>query len=297
MDYQGKALEDLSFRVRLSFVKAGTTQAPEGAQQALEYAYLNHKMSDFFSLTIGKFNTEFGGFEGAANGADLYLTSEYYTRTGPNGALAANVLGTKDLLYMTGVKATFSFEGQQVHLMGTNEASDGTSAGPTGTQNSQLYGIDWKGAFLEKALNFNLSYHTMAGPTKDDKHQFVAAGVMWNSSPVMASVEYLSTEFKSDAAGKTDSLHSIVGKIAYTGMDQWTPRVEVISTEEKLEIAGAGTNKYMGFGVVAEYKPYTDTNFRYHIAYSNVKETPEAGDDITKQEVVLGARLYADFLK
>lgn len=305
LDYQGKATEDLSYRARLAFTKDATVTADyDATQTAVEYAYLTHKLSDMFSLTVGKFNTEFGGFEGATSGADLYLTSEFYTRTAPTsattsaaGKLSVYNLGTTNLLYATGVKGTFSFAGQQIHLMATNESSNATVAGPSSDQNSSLMGVAWRGAFAEKALNFVVSYHTMAGPVKDDKHQFMVAGVMWNSAPVMVSADYLVSEFKQDASGKKDTMTSIVAKLAYTGWEQWTPRLEFTSSEDKQEISSAVSNKFTGMGAVLEYKPYNDQTFRYHIAYNNITEKPNTGNDIKKDEVVVGARLLADFLK
>ncbi|WP_415062335.1 porin [Bdellovibrio sp.] len=292
LDYQGKATEDLSFRARLAFNKDGASKDPDKTQTAVEYAFLTHKMSDMFSLSAGKFNTEFGGFEGATSGADLYLTSQFYNTTGKS----ATLLGTANLLYMTGVKGTISYEGQQFHLLATNEPD--TKAGDVATQNSSMYGAVWRGAFMEKALNFNVSYHTLAGATKDDKHQFTAVGVMWNSSPMMVSVDYLMGEHKTDATGFKDSMNSIVGKIAYTGFEQWTPRLEVVSSEEKIGGTTDLTNKYMGYGVVAEYKPIKDTNFRYHVAYNNItSDLDGVTDKAIKDEVVVGARLMADFLK
>lgn len=306
LDYQGKVTDDLSFRVRIAFNKDGTklTDSPDSAQTAVEYASLSHKMSDMFTLTVGKFNTEFGGFEGAISGADRYLASEFYTRTAPTSAATAATgklstfnLGTDDLLYATGVKGSFTFEGQQIHLMATNESTNETAAGPRSTQNSSMMGLAWKGAFVEKALNFMVSYHTMAGPVKDDKHQFMAAGVMWNSSPIMVSADYLVSEFKQDASGAKDTMTSIVAKLAYTGWEQWTPRLEYTSSEGKQEIADVVTNKFTGMGAVLEFKPYNDQTFRYHLAYNNITEKPHTGDDYKKDEVVVGARLLADFLK
>ncbi|KHD88953.1 MAG: hypothetical protein OM95_05655 [Bdellovibrio sp. ArHS] len=300
LDYQAKALEDLSFRVRLAFNK-DATRGVDATQTAVEYAYLTHKMNDTFSLSFGKFNTEFGGFEGSTSGADLYLTSEFYTRANLTGAataaLGANNVGTASLLYQTGVKGTFTFSGQTVHVLATNEAGGNTAVGPTDSQNSSMYGVIYRGAFVDKALNLNLSYHTMAGPTADDKHQFMAAGVMWNSSPIMFQFDYLVSEFKQDATSNKDTTSSMVAKLAYTGWEQWTPRLEFTSTEDKQEIAGDITQKFMGYGVVVEYKPYVDTNFRYHLSYNNITEKPETGDDVKRDEVVVGARLMADFLK
>lgn len=303
LDYQGKASEDLSYRVRLAFNKS-TTTGMDSTQSAVEYAFLTHKMSDFFSLSAGKLNTEFGGFEGATSGADFYLQSQFYTpyaslstSTSPAPNLSKYNLGTKDLLYMTGVKGTFSFEGQAIHLMATNESDNSTANGPTATQNSSLMGVAWRGAFLEKALSFNVSYHTMAGPVKDDKHQFMAAGVMWNSAPIMFVADYLVSEFKQDSSSKKDTMTSVIAKLAYTDWEQWSPRLEYTSSEGKQEIAGTITNKFVGYGAVLEYKPYNDQTFRYHIAYNTITESPETGSDIKKDEVVVGARLQADFLK
>lgn len=301
IDYQGKATEDLSFRVRLSLLKNGDILDNDSAQNVVEYGYLAHKLGEMFTLTAGKFNTEIGGFEGAVNGADRYLASEFYTKSSlsatSTAAVSAFNLRTSDLLYSTGVKGTFAFEGQQIHVMATNEPVNSTAAGPVTTQNSSLYGIAYKGAFVEKALNVILSYHTMAGPVKDDKHQFMGAGVMWNSAPIMVSADYLVSEFKQDASSNKDTLTSIVAKLAYTGWEQWTPRLEYVSSEDKQEIAGDIKNKFEGMGAVLEFKPYDDQTFRYHIAYNSLTQKPQTGADIKREEVVVGARLLADFLK
>ncbi|MNL31201.1 hypothetical protein D3C87_1529770 [compost metagenome] len=53
----------------------------------------------------------------------------------------------------------------------------------------------------------------------------------------------------------------------------------------------------MGYGLVAEYAPKKEETFRYHIAVNQVTEMPDAGDDITRTEVLVGTRLLADFLK
>lgn len=296
LDFQTKVLEDLSARVRWAFNKDATQLKTDSAQKSLEYAFLTHKMNDMFSLSVGRFNTDFGGFEGATSGADLYLTSEFYSRTGPNGALAGANLGTTNLLYMTGVKGTFSFAEatQTLSVLATNESNQ--EATTPLSQNTSLMGVVWKGAFMEKALSFNVSYHMMNAVPADDKHTFMAVGAMWNATPVSVTVDYLMAEKKLDA-GTKDTLSSIVAKIAYSGMEQWTPRLELTSSEEKREIGGEATDKFMGMGLVLEYKPYAETNFRYHVAANQVTLKPETGDDVIKQEVVVGARLMADFLK
>lgn len=295
LDYNAKVFEDISFRVRWAFNKDATPLKTDSAQKSLELAYLTHKLSDNFSLTLGRLNTEFGGFEGMNGSPDLYLTSEFYTQTGPNGALAGENLGTGALLYMTGLKATYTTDDHVFHLIATNESNDEVAAPMD--QDSPMMGVVWRGNFFEKGLGTTLSYHTQKGPNSDDRHQFIAAGLMWKGTDFMAVADYLVSTFKQDASGDTDSVTSIVGKVAYLGWEQWMPRLEITSSEEKREIATAEKNKFFGVGAVVEYYPYKEKNFNYHVAYNTVEMKPETGDRVTRQELVVGTRLLADFLK
>ncbi|MNT96871.1 hypothetical protein D3C72_2390670 [compost metagenome] len=77
-------------------------------------------------------------------------------------------------------------------------------------------------------------------------------------------------------------------------MENWTPRLEITSSESEVATV---KDKFMGYGLVAEYAPKKEETFRYHIAVNQVTEMPDAGDDITRTEVLVGTRLLADFLK
>ncbi|MFS4458536.1 porin [Bdellovibrio sp. HCB2-146] len=293
LDYAGKLNDEVSFRVRWAYTKDQVPSLRDATPKGIELAYLTHKMSDLFSISFGKYNTEFGGFEGATSGADLYLTSEFYTQKGANSRnLDGTTLGTTDLLYMTGAKAAFTFEGQTVFLMAADAEKDVTIGGEL-AQNYGLMGLVYKGAFMEKALQFMASYHIL-NASEDDKNNFYAVGVKWDSAPIMASLDYLMSEHETTAK---DTVTSIVGKLAYTGFENWIPRLEVISSEEKREIGTAETNKFMSYGAVVEYVPKKEDTFRYHIAYNTTTEDHETLGDISRQEIVVGTRLLADFLK
>lgn len=291
LDYIGKVNEDLSFRVRWTFNK-DTNRQVDNVQQGIELAYLTQKLSDRFSLTAGKVHTEFGGYEGGTSGADLYMLSQFYSASGKS----LNLLSTSELLYMTGAKGTLNYQDQVLHILATDEPDK--KAGDTKEQNSTMFGAIYRGLYLDKSLGLNLSYHFLPGPSKDDKHQFTTVGVLWDSSPVKVTVDYLMNEYKQDSTGYKDSLNSLVAKVAYTAWEKWTPRIAFISTEETIGAASDKTNRYTGYEAVFEYKPYKDTHFRYHVAYNNMKST---GDDFpkdgTREEIIVGARLMADFLK
>lgn len=308
LDYQNSVNEALSYRVRLAFNKDATTGV-DTTQTALEYGYLTNKLSNDFSVTIGKLNSDVGGFEGATSGADLYLLSQHYSLKGPNGDLDSraaksttpgNNVSTSDLLYLTGAKATYSFSDQTISLLATNETGIAAANGSTADQNTSLLGLIWRGSFQEKTLMTNLSYHTMAGANSDDRHALSAAGVQWNQKPYNVQVDYLMNEFKEGSTGKKDTVTSIVTKFSYTGFEQWIPRLEIQSSEEKLNVDTTATNKFLGYGLVAEYKPVAETNFRYHVAVNHTQEKFDAAlnkSDSSLQEIVVGARLMADILK
>lgn len=302
IDYKGKLNEDLSFRARWAFNKNATVATKDNTTTAIELAYLEHKFNDSFSLQLGKVNSEIGGFETGTSSADLYLTSENYTRSTISRA-TPSTLTNLQVLYMTGVKGTFNFEGQNIHVLLTDNTSDTTSAAPSGAtisnQNRGMMGLAWKGSFLEKTLGTVLSYYEASpnGGNGDDKHTWISGGVKYDMSPVTAYIEYHSANYKDGASGDNNTLTSIVFKAAYTGFEEWTPYIEYFNSEDKREIGTATTDKYNGYGFVAEWAPKKENTFRYHLAYNIVNEELEEGTKYTKNEFVVGARLMADFLK
>jgi hypothetical protein len=313
VDYQGKVNEDLSFRLRAAYNKDGTSGGTNGSaagdnsQTALEFAYLAHKMGDF-TLQIGKIGSEYGTFESQTSGADLYLTSQAYTKSGPNGALVGRYLSSSNLLYVTGAKAIYNFTpDQNLSLVAfkTPEAAAGTAAPPAiATSNAMMEGLIYKGAFMDKTFKVMASYHMGSGNPTADKYELASAGINWTfASAWNLEVDYTTSSFKVDVTGKKDSIWSAIGKLAYTGWEQWTPRLEIITSEETLETQALGTNngtnKFMGYGAVVEFKPVAETNFRYHLAYSNTTEQllQSGSKDAKVDQITIGARMNADFLK
>lgn len=307
VDFKGKLNDSLSYQLRWAYTKSQTATTRDAAPAGIELGYVTHKMNDMFSLSAGKFNTLIGGFEAATAGPDLYLTSAAYNKTGAVG-IASKVEGTGNLLYNTGVKLGFSFGEQTQNLDivatdGINDATNGVAAGADFNQNRGLLGVIWRGAFMEKALNFMVSYHTVSPQTTTgtayngkDMHNFIAAGVKWESDPMAVVVDYLTNSFKDDALSQTDTMNTVVAKFIYK-MGVFTPRIEATMSEEKKEIGGTATNKYNGVGLAVEYKP-TEDNFRYHLAYATYTDKLDgAADDRIRQEIVVGARLLGDFLK
>ncbi|MBS1971466.1 MAG: hypothetical protein JSU04_14245 [Bdellovibrionales bacterium] len=315
--FKGNVNDRFSYDLRWGFYKPAvdtvstTSGAPsnsrrDGLNSSVEYANITDKMSDMFALTVGKFNTEIGGFEGATSGADLYMVSPSYghsavtTLDGKNYGI--NESGTRNLLYMSGAKGDLSFGDQHLYILAVNNISDSLE-GTAFNQNRGMTGLIWKGGFIDKTLTGLLSYHTVnpQNGNKDDNHQFISAGVKYEDATWVGSLEYNTTTYKDGASGNKDSVYSAIAKFGYK-MESWIPRLEVFTSEEKTEtLATNGTNKFMGYGAILEYKP-TPENVRYHLAINSITSKPFAtatrtDDDQTRMEIVLGARLYGDFLK
>jgi len=311
IQYKGSLNERFSFVGRLAFnkpaVDTGTSNAKRDAlNSSVEYAYVTDKMSDMFSLSLGKFYTEIGGIEGAMSGADLYSVSPNYghigvkTLTGQN--IGVNESGSKNILYMAGAKAMLTFaETQNIYLIAANNvAADPADTNGNFNQNRGLMGAVWRGGFMDKTLTGLLSYHE-ASPQKatgigdsGDKHSFISAGLKYDSD-IVGSLEYNTTDYKDGLSGKKDTLYSAILKIGYK-WEQWTPRLEIITSEEKTEIAASQTTKFATVGAILEYKP-TAENVRYHVAVASTTQKPETGDDLTRFDVTVGLRLYGDLLK
>jgi hypothetical protein len=311
LQYKGALNDRFSYVGRLAFNKAATDTGTANAKRdslnaSVEYAFITDKMSDMFSLTLGKFYTEIGGIEGSTSGADLYSISPNYGHVGTKTLLGQNIGvnegGSKNILYMAGAKGVFTFaETQNIILLATNNvAADPVDANGAFNQNRGLMGVVWRGGFMDKTLTGLLSYHEAspqsATGNKDNKHTFISAGLKYESDWV-GSIEYNTTDYKDGASGNKDTLWSGILKVGYK-WDQWTPRLEFITSEEKSEIAALGTTKVNIIGAILEYKP-TAENVRYHVAVASTTQKPPSGggDDMTRMDITLGARLYGDFLK
>ncbi len=315
LDFKGNLNDRINYQLRWGFYKPAvdsvstTSGVPSNSKRdsvnsSVEYAYVTDKMSDMFALSLGKVNTEIGGFEGATSGADLYMVSPIYQHVAVKSLSGSNIginqSGASNILYMTGAKGDLSMFDQHIYFLAMNNISDSNDSGGNFNQNRGLMGLTWKGTFLDKTLTGLLSYHEAspqgATAASGNKHTFASAGIK-HESDWIGSLEYNTTEYKDGTSGNKDQVYAAILKLGYK-MDQWTPRLEAYTSEENREIGltTSQNNKFVGYGAILEYKP-TAENFRYHLAYNSITTKPATGDDQIKTEVVLGARMLGDFLK
>ncbi len=313
LDFKGTMSDTISYRTRIRIAtrNQGSMETRDSSNPTLDMAYATHKMSDMVKLTVGKFAIDNGGFEGTTAGADLYLTSEAYSGTGAVLGLTGGtgLKGYSNQFYQTGIKATFTLGAHEINLtandldLNTGRVSAGATTNSTGAantaeQNKSMLGLVYKTAMMEKALSFIASYHTQT-VKEDIKNDWIAAGVQWNSNPILAQLDYAvnTNSTKPAATVFKDELSSIVGKVVYSIDENLAVGLKAISSTEKLDAATALKNKYMSYGLQAEYKPVAADMYRYHVALNSREMTPEVGDKRNLQEIIVGMRINADFLK
>lgn len=315
LDYKNNLNDSTSFRVRarLAGKNQGDITLRDGSNSTLDYAYAAHKISDMLKLTVGKLSSEVGGFEALIPGADNFYASEAFGGTKYFGVTAGsgsvNLAGFSNTQYVTGAKLTATFGTQDLSLIVANTDKstvrlfptngDVTTGTPTAfSQNKSLLGLSYRGSLMEKMVTTFASFHTET-IAEDVKAEFIGAGAQMNINPFMVQLEYLVNNSQS-LSGTTilkDSLSTIQLRTAYNIDEQFTAGLRVSSSEEKIDAATAFKNKYMTVGASLEFKPVAEDVFRYHVAYNDRTLTPEAGDNRKLNEVIVGMRISADFLK
>jgi len=321
LDYKGKLNEDTWYRVRARFAgnDQGAMNKGDKSNTTLDFAYVGQKMGDM-SFTLGKLNSDIGGFEGTTTGPDLYFLSGAYGGSkylGTGGVPATGVFGVlngfSNLIYVSGAKFTYAMGDHELNLVlaDTNGAVGRSSvvdtlsgyAGNTAANTTMLTGLTYKGWFANKSVGLMAGYFT-ENLGKDTSATFTNVGVQYKMNQMMAQFDYLlnSTKGVNGALTPEDKLTSMVLKLAYDLNDLSDLQIKVATDEEALG-AGTGvaaTNKFMSYGLAYEWKAKKDDNFRYHLAYTSRTATIDSAVSSkapAMTQLILGARIYADFLK
>jgi hypothetical protein len=314
LDYQGVLSDDISFRTRIALNKDGANASgshESGLQKAVEYAYVTHKLNDSLALTLGRYASDIGAFEGMTPGGDLYLVSAGFSGSGPTSttlgaSTATKVSASNTYLYITGAKLTYKLESQTISLMAANPVNVITGAGTDTAQSRLMTGAVYKGGFLDKNLNFVASYHSVGTPTtstpgKDDNLNLIGIGVTYLFADNMLGFDSLMNTYKRNVGVDTRSekSNSMIATYAYKGHETITPMLKYTQTTETPDSA-TSTNKTVvtGTSAVVEYKPAKDQIYRYHVAYSIMSDKTDGATGTPAQtEILAGMRINADFLK
>lgn len=293
VDAKGSASDTVSYRLRFRLNKdAVAAKKRETGNDWVDFAFLTQKLSDNFSITGGKFNSDIGGLEGMTPGSDLYLTSFGFSQI-------------SNLLYHTGVKFSAAFDTNTIDFEVANQEYDSLSG--TGLdQNRSVYGLVYKGAFLEKTLMPVLSYFvspqstgTVAGSgatTDTSKYTYTNAGIRYIFNGLTADFDYGMIGKKETVNATTDeNSTNAVLKVSYP-IDAWKPALKYYTSAKTTTSAGTDTKTtYDGAELSAEMK--ASDVLRYHFAYNMANTKPATGDTQTTTMMYAGLKLYTDILK
>lgn len=293
VDFKGKVNEDLSYRLRWRFDKDYGTSSnmtsnnkTDGFTNHVDYAYLAHKLLPELTMTLGKFGSEIGGFEGNTPASDIYLQSQVYAKILPS------------FIYVSGGKLSYNLGQHDMSLLVLNQSETNTAE-----QSKLTYGLTYKAQFLEnKEMTLLLSYlnDEKQSLTDDAKKMtgVTSIGIKYEPKPYYLSIDYLIFEQKNQTVkDNKDNWNSIVADFGYD-FDGIQPKFKYEISQYKAETAGVSTTtKYDGVTLGLEYKPIHQENFRYHMMVTQLTTKPAAGDSLFEQHFIVGTKITADFLK
>lgn len=284
VDLKGTMNENLEFRLRWRIDKDSSTTVHKTDKftSQIDYAYIKQHWNNHLALTVGKFDSQIGSYEGNMSSPDIYLPSQVYSLLSSNG-----------FLYLSGVRVSAVYDSHDGTVYVANQSNTATDA-----QTKMMYGLTYQVHFLEDTLSTWLGYlaDEKQGSQSDTplKTTISSLGVRWDPSPFYMNGDYLNYAQKnisflygSDvwAAAIFEAGYSFSGII---------PKFKYEVTKKK---SGVVTDVYEGISAGVEYKPFEKDMFRYHIMLTQLTTKPEAGPSLREQHVLVGTRIYGDFLK
>ncbi len=225
-DFASKRLDEAAFRVkdvkvditgdvtdRLFYwyrqkLNGGTGNQPlENLPESIEYAYIGYRLSDRFTLTAGKQDVFFGGFEYDPNPLEIYEYSD---------------MNEYALCYLTGVGLAYqATASQEIRLQITNsrmgDLEDDYGRMPEGFSKPKVplyYTLNWNSSYFDEQVN--LRYSASAAEQAKGRYMYAFfAGQNFDAAPWYAyfDVMYmrgaldplgLLTELKETAFDKED---------------------------------------------------------------------------------------------
>lgn len=289
--FQSKVNDELSGKIRLNLLSASDAPNSEAKfSKYVDYAFLSHQLNSNVYFNAGKVIALIGGREAMVNPGDYYFTSI------SGGEILSRPLTS---LWPVGAILGGQFEDQKIELLVANTTSDDTTG-----QSRNMIGLSYLGSFLEKKLQPILSFHTDAESENTEKRTYLSVGSKIMLSDFDLDLDYLVNQknYKVWIANSSKELSSIVVSLRYKYSQAFQIIFKGDLSSDKISTSPGATPsfdevKYNQVGISTEYYPYSDTKFRYHLAFSNKTTKGSVGDSQSEQKIIAGLRLVHDFLK
>lgn len=294
LDLKGTFNENLKYRLRTAFNDDALKNSVDGIQDTISLAYIEHSLNDGFTLTAGKLNTLIGGYESSTTAPDMYLRSQAYNVSSPQGGLDTELGSLNDLLYLTGAKMAYEWNNQSLTYVVANNYNDARS--------KNTHGLIWNAKLNDKSVLLNASWHMAEGLADGDVHNYYDLGVSLTSGRFNMATDLHYIQGEQDATGNEDSIKSIYSQMGYVLNDKFKARLDLQYSWLDFGIISNGQSKrweYAGFNTAIEYYPHPGTMFRYYASYgeTHTQKAPAGELESVEKEVAVGFRLLADLLK
>ena len=217
LEILGSFSKQFSYHFRQSFNKYSNPHSLDNLSSSIEYASVNWKMSDRFTLTAGKQDVAFGGYEYYVNAIKVREYSEFNDNI---SCYQAGVAGRLDLSpaqeLVLQVVNNRSGKDTDTYLYGL----------PPGVEKAKvpiLSTVNWNGLFFDRAVQ--LRYAASWGQLADGKNLYCfTAGNIYEKGPVIAYVDVMYSREGLDSKGIVSDLQgpSVVTPVTAQNAEYFT---------------------------------------------------------------------------
>lgn len=194
LEILGSFSKQFSYHFRQSFNKYSNPHSLDNLSSSIEYASVNWKMSDKFTLTAGKQDVAFGGYEYYVNAIKVREYSEFNDNI---SCYQAGVAGRLDL------SPTQELVLQVVNNRSGEDAETYLYGLPEGVEKAKvpiLSTVNWNGLFFDRAVQ--LRYAASWGQLADGKNLYCfTAGNVYEKGPVIAYIDLMYSREGLDSKG------------------------------------------------------------------------------------------------
>lgn len=209
LEIKGSLLQRLSYRYRQSFNKDSDPYSLDNTSSSLELAYVNLKVNDKFSFTIGKQFVNFGGYEFYVNSIKVREFSIF------NSNLSC---------YQVGLTGNWQINSNQELLFQVANNQNGdynemyASGLPTGVEETKIpfiYSVNWNSYYFDKVLQ--LRYAAAIGQqAKKNNVYYLTFGNSIEKGPLIAYLDVMYSRQNLDQHGLISTLPSTSQTARYT---------------------------------------------------------------------------------
>lgn len=287
LTFAGKLSANTKYSVGLNLAASNAAASSDAATNYIDSIYVTRTLAEGLTLDIGKRALLGGGFEVTHGAIDQYAKSNYWT-TVDNAGNQFGLTLSKELMGHS----------LMVQLSNGNKDRKETHSGTDYyTQSRMGWAAEWMGSYANGMVKSNVGYTVIPSTTSQRSTDLLGAGLQFNLTNLVIEADYgVVTSVKAATGNKDKKTTSIVGSVAYTGMETLTPFAKVMSDTKKQAADGSKSDEIMGFGLGVEYKEAKADAIRYHAVYVSEGHKPVGGTKYTASQIIVGAKIDVNVL-